>query len=172
MDIKQLDTPGELSGAIRAHGHAWQEAYRDILPGDLLEGTSTEPTEALVQDWFDRVDGEEELFLIAVDDGGIARGYIYVRWGKHTKDFVGEDEAGLKEIYVHPDWWGQGIGTALLDEVIASLPSTIAALTLEMLAGNDVGEQFYRARGFDRTGTSAHHIDEESYPTTIYALSL
>ncbi|WP_281375680.1 hypothetical protein [Halorarum halophilum] len=41
-----------------------------------------------------------------------------------------------------------------------------------MLAGNEVGRQFYEARQFERTGETSHEIGGESYPTVVYSLQL
>jgi len=100
------------------------------------------------------------------------RGDIYLRWGDETKAFVNEEEAGLKEIYTHPDYWGEGIGTSLLQHGLDLLPDSISAVKLEMLSGNTVGQRFYEARGFERTGSSEFEIGDEAYPTDIYVLHL
>lgn len=171
MRIKPLDTIDELRGAMRIHNVAWRGAYQDILPDEVINGIPVEPSEDFVEDRFENLGRVDEMFLVAVDDE-VIRGYIYVLWSERTKDFVGDDEAGLKEIYVEPDWWGRGLGTDLLNEAIESLPASIEAIRLEMLAGNEQAHKFYSARGFDLVGESEFEIADEMYPTEVYVRSL
>lgn len=171
MEIRQLEGREELADVIRAHGLAWREAYRGVLPDHVVDQIPVEPTDQAIADWYERIRDDRDRFLVAVS-GDAIRGYIYLRWGDETKDFVGANEAGLKEIYVHPDYWGQGIGTTLLEHGIDLLPDDIGALKLEMVSGNEIGKRFYEARGFERAGTSAFEIGNESYPMDIYAVQL
>lgn len=46
-------------------------------------------------------------------------------------------------IDVHPDWWNQGIGTALLERGLELLPGSIDTVRLEMVAGNEIGQRLY-----------------------------
>lgn len=171
MEIRHLEGRDDVRGVSRVNGLAWREAYSDVLPDRVLEGIPVERSAEAVEEWYESVRDDRDRFLVAVHEGAV-RGYIYLRWGEETKDFVGEDEAGLKEIYVEPDYWGQGVGTALLERGLDILPDDAEALKLDMLAGNEVGRRFYEARGFERTGTGEFEIGEESFPTEIYALAL
>ena len=171
MEIRPLAGRADVEQVVRVHGRAWRRAYRDVIPDPVLDEIPIEPTDAVVEEWYGRVRDDRDRFLVAVDEGAL-RGYAYLRWGGGTKDFVRPDEAGLKEIYVDPDHWGRGVGTALLERGLDLLPAEFEALKLEMLAGNEVGERFYESRGFERTGSGAVEIGGESYPTVLYALEL
>ncbi|ADD07680.1 GNAT family acetyltransferase (plasmid) [Natrialba magadii ATCC 43099] len=171
MQIRTLKGPDDIAGVVRTHGLAWREAYTGVLPENVLEQVPTNPNPDVVERWYERVKTDRDRFLVAVDDGFV-RGYAYFRWGHKTKEFVGEAEAGLKEIYVHPDDWGKGIGTELLHTGLEMLPKDLEAVSLEMLSGNDVGSQFYEARGFEQIDERTYRIGERSYPTEIYRLSL
>jgi ribosomal protein S18 acetylase RimI-like enzyme len=173
MEIRHLDGPDEVRDLIRAHGLAWRESYEGLLPSEVLQEQSVDPTEDEVRQWQAGLRENEEGVLVAVDGEGTVRGFIHMRWGElETKAFVRENEAGLKAIHVHPDWWNQGVGTALLDRGLELLPDLIETVRLEMFAGNDIGRRFYEAKGFKRTGTGTYEIEGESYPTIIYALQL
>lgn len=172
MRIKPLRTVDELYEAMQVNNFAWKEAYQGLLPDEVIESIPTEPPEEDVKERFEMLDDDESVYLVAVGDDGSIRGYIYVRWGDETKKFVNDNEADLKEIYVHPDWWGQGIGTTLLNEAVDALPSAIEAVRLEMLSGNENAHEFYLAHDFERDGESEFKIGEESYPTDIYVRSL
>jgi ribosomal protein S18 acetylase RimI-like enzyme len=173
MQIRHLDGTDEVRDLIRAHGLAWREAYDGVLPSEILRQQSVDPTEDERRQWQAELSENEEGVLVAVDAEGTVRGFIDVRWGEiETKPFVGDDEASLKAIYIHPDWWNQSIGTALLERGLKLLPESIDTVRLEMLAGNEIGRRFYESKGFERTKTGTHEIGGESYPTIIYALQL
>ncbi|WP_341850627.1 GNAT family N-acetyltransferase [Natronococcus wangiae] len=90
----------------------------------MLAGFDSDPSEERLRERTDRLrDDRDGIFLAGID--GTVRGYSYFRWGEETKSFVGEDEAGLKEIYVDPDYWGEGIGTALLERGLDGLPDGV-----------------------------------------------
>jgi GNAT superfamily N-acetyltransferase len=165
MQIEPLDTREKVRDAIRVHGHGWQEAYDGLVPDEVLASLTVDPSPEDVDRWLDRLPDEGGVALGAVVDGGV-RGYINLLW-EGTKPFVGPDEAGLKEIYVHPDWWGEGVGTALFEAGCTRLPDDVAAIALEMLATNDVGRQFYEARGFEVDDHDTYEIAGEPYETDI-----
>jgi len=83
----------------------------------------------------------DDRVLVAELDGAV-RNSASFRW-EETRPFVGPDEAGLKEIYVRPDYWGEGIGSGLLERGLELLPGDVEALTLDVLAENEVGRSFY-----------------------------
>lgn len=173
MQIRNIEGTDEIRDLIRAHGLAWREAYDGILPSERLQEQSVDPTEDEIQRWQGRLRENKEGVLVAVDNEGTVRGFIDIRWGVvETKAFVGEHEAGLRAIYVHPDRWNCGVGTALLEQGLELLPESVDAVRLEMLAGNDTARRFYEARGFERMETGTYEIAGESYPTVIYALQL
>jgi ribosomal protein S18 acetylase RimI-like enzyme len=172
MSIRHLKGPDDIRAVIRAHGLAWKEAYEGVLPEDVLNQSMVDPTEEQVQGWYEQVRDDSDQFLVAEVDGAI-QGYAYFRWNdEETKDFVGENEAGLKEIYVDPNYWREGIGTELLGRGLDILPDGVTALKLEMLSGNETGRKFYEKHGFEQTNTSEFEIEDQPYQTDIYTLRL
>ena len=61
----------------------------------------------------------------------------------------------LYSLYVHPEWQGKGIGSALLDAVIAGHPRA-QAIRLEVLKDNAAAIAWYRARGFESYGETGN----------------
>lgn len=164
MEIRHLADRRDIPGLVESHGRAWRVAYDGIVPDAVLAGMTVDPTPDEIDRWHDRFAVDHDRILVAVLDGTV-RGYAFVRWGEDTKPFVGPDEAGLKAIYVHPDHWGGGIGTTLLERGLALLPSTVTSIKLEMLDGNDVGAGFYESRGFERIGTGETDMAGGTLPT-------
>lgn len=168
MEIHELDSREAVRGAIRAHGYGWREAYADTLPAAVLDRVTVDPGPGEVDDWLDRLPDESDPGVAyGATVSGAVRGYIFVRW-ENTKPFVNPSEGGLKEVYVHPDWWGGGLGTSLLGAAVDALPPDINGLALEALADNEVGRSFYESRGFTLDGRSEIEIDGEAYETVIY----
>lgn len=168
MEIRPLNNDEAVRGAIEARGRAWQEAYGDLLPDPALDRVTVDPGAEEVRTWRDRLpDTDDAAVARGVRVSGRVRGYVFVRRAG-TKEFVGPDEAGLKELYVHPDWWGGGLGTGLLGAAVDALPPTVDGLALETLADNDLGRGFYESRGFVADGRDELDIAGDSYETVIY----
>lgn len=172
MERRHIDGRDDVRGLVRAHGLAWREAYEGLLPETVLRSVTVDPTAEDVEQWRERLDENRAGVLVAVEDGEVL-GFIDVRWGEtETKEFVGEREAGLKAIYVHPDYWGDGVGTALFEGGMDLLPDWVEAVRLDVFADNESARGFYESHGFEQTDTRKHEIAGDSYPVTIYTLSL
>lgn len=63
---------------------------------------------------------------------------------------VGPDEHHLVlwKLYVLPEYQGKGIGSALLESVVAAATGVHPEIRISYLEGNDLAEAFYRRRGF------------------------
>jgi ribosomal protein S18 acetylase RimI-like enzyme len=57
----------------------------------------------------------------------------------------------LYGLYVHPEWQGKGIGSALVEAVVAKFPGA-ERIRLEVLKGNDAAIAWYQRRGFEAYG--------------------
>lgn len=133
-------TPHDVDGIRRVADRGWHAAYGDIL--------SRETIEAAIAEWYDAdairelVDRDDTAYFVAEDDGDIVG---YVGGGPSDEDGV----ATLGAIYVDPDRWGEGIGTALLNAFETSCRRRdYEVVRLRVLAENDVGSSFYRTRGY------------------------
>lgn len=172
MRIRLLQDRDDIRGLLTVHAQAWKAAYNEILPQEAIDRVvDPDPGQDHIDTRYDTLWPDRDRVFIAEQAEAVV-GYANFRWGSETKPFVGEEEAGLKEIYVHPDHWGNGIGTALLGRGLARLPNRITALKLEAFSDNDVGAAFYDARGFERTGGGRVEILDGSYPTDIWTRRL
>ena len=172
MDIRRYEGREDARGVARVNALAWRAAYDDLLPDDVLDAIDPDPNPdgETVDRFHAALSANRRGAFLAVDDAGAVRGYADIRWGDAgTKAFVGAGEADLKAIYVDPECWGEGVGTALLARALDAVPDSVGTLRLEMLEGNGVGRRFYEARGFERTGTASHDVGGESYPTAVYS---
>lgn len=124
-----------------------QVTVREVTRADLLSVHRIEQ-ESFGQPWpYDAFENllEEPAFLVAERDGAIA-GYAVA---DVTPNF-GRDVGHLKDIAVHPDARGEGIGRQLLRSTLVRLRAQGAMVTkLEVRAGNDPARELYISEGFE-----------------------
>lgn len=169
MEIRPLRDTADVHDALGVNARAWQAAFDDVVPEAVLE--RFDPDRDLTDDEAEAAlaarRGDRKAFLVAEVEGSVV-GYAYVRWGEDTKAFVDDGEAGLKELYVDPDHWEEGVGTSLLERCLEGLPDDIERVRLETLVGNQMGRRFYEARGFERTGRTTAETGGEELPAVVY----
>jgi len=168
MEVRHPE-PDDAAAVRAAWARAWRAGHGDVVSDAVLAQVPVEPGDGDVKRWRERLAEWRDRTLVAADDGAV--GFVQVRL-EETKPFVGDGEAGLKELYVHPDRWGEGVGSALLAAAIDRLPPDVDTIRLEMLAGNDRAAAFYEARGFERTGEVTVDVGGEDYPGLIYTRRL
>lgn len=169
MEIRRPE-PSDAAAVCEAWTQAWRAGHGDVVSADALAAVPADIDGADLDRWRERLSEWRDRMLVADTDDGVV-GYIQVRRDA-TKPFVGDDEAGLKELYVHPDSWGDGVGTALLEAALERLPADVSAVRLEMLAGNERAAAFYVARGFERTGERTVEVAGEEYLGNVYTRRL
>lgn len=139
---------------------AWHAAYDAVLGADMVEEKvdSWYDPERLITD--DITPPERSIFVATIE--GCLVGFI-----EAVPDPVDEELAHLYRIYVAPDYWGQGIGSALLAHIETLLDDRgFDRLELSVMAENDVGVSFYEDRGFQCTETTYNDqlgIEEYEY---------
>ena len=155
----------EDAPAIRdAARKTWRAAYEGILDDATIDRKLEEwyDVDALVES----IDSDEGTFLVAADADADAdaEGSPDDVVGFAQAGPSGEDDGAfvLSRIYVRPDWWGEGIGTRLLDQAIGTIRNESAeTLRVAVLADNDVGVAFYEARRFERVREKTTDVGRE-----------
>ena len=122
-------------------------SIRPAERADLLAVTRIE-NESFAQPWpydaFDRFLGEPG-FLIALEEDEVA-GYVVA---DVTRNF-GRSLGHVKDIAVHPDHRGAGVGSLLLSRALAVLTAHGAdSVKLEVRRSNDGAKRLYREFGFE-----------------------
>lgn len=144
------DDAGRVATVARA---SWHAAYDEVLGAETVD--------TVVDEWYEREaleaqiresEGTDATFLVGIvngerlgfANGGPARGY--------ESDPDGPD-AFLSRLYVHPDAWGEGLGTALTGRLARFLRDAgYERVWLEVFEENERAYDFYRALGFERIG--------------------
>lgn len=160
----------DSEGISRVHTRSWQSAYRGLLPDEWLDALR----------WEDR-----KLRWNAILTSGNKR-YVYVA-ANSQNEIIGFASSGpsrdedkdqervheLYAIYLTPEYWGKGIGTALLNVVMKDVPKTAERLELWVLEDNISGRRFYESKTFTLDGaTKLAEIDGYQLEEVRYRIHL
>ncbi|WP_306054211.1 ribosomal protein S18-alanine N-acetyltransferase [Natronococcus wangiae] len=108
-------------------------------------------------DAFDRFIGDPG-FLVATGENGEITGYVIA---DVTRNY-GRDLGHIKDIAVHPDRRGAGVGSALLSRVLPVLAARGAdSVKLEVRESNDSAKRLYRTFGFEPLRRVPGYYDDE-----------
>lgn len=79
------------------------------------------------------------------------------------------DETELHTLYVHPERWGEGIGSALLERATERATAQgVDRIACGVLADNAVGVGFFESRRFERGRTTDAEIAGERHPELAF----
>lgn len=151
--------------AIQAVGRAaWHAAYDDVFGAERVD--------RVVSQWWaveslrGAATAAERVFLVASDAAEV------VGVAEAVPDTGERGTYRLGRLYVHPDTWGEGVGTRLVDELLDRLPSRAERLRLVVLAENPTGVSFYEGYGFERVDERTGETDSVEHREYVYELSL
>lgn len=137
--------PADAAGITQVHFGGWLDAYRGIMPDDVLDNLDFEARRAR---WHDNLaDGSAGArnFVDVDDETGVIRGFS---GGGPCRD---EDRLGAGEVYalyVGKDWWGAGVGEALFRTAIDWLKAEgYPRGVLWVLRDNWRARRFYEKQG-------------------------
>jgi ribosomal protein S18 acetylase RimI-like enzyme len=161
----------DVRGVFRVNRAGWRTAYDHIVPDDDLPAPGEDPDEERVRRSFRRYAGAEDAcYLVAEVDDEVV-GFALCRWDDDAQiPAVGDGDVYLQALYVAPEHWEEGVGTALLRAVGERLPSWARHVVLEAFSENERAAAFYRARGFEPVGENSFEHRGTAYPTTVWRL--
>lgn len=143
-------TPADAPAIERTARRSWHAAY-DTLLGERA-------VNEMVDVWYDLSDlrsatkRDENVFIVALKEDSTV-GFAHAAFDAERNGWV------LFRIYVAPDHWGNGIGTALLKRIETELKDRgVSTYELVVLAENDIGVAFYESHGFDRVETVENEL--------------
>lgn len=148
----------------RPADYAAFRALRDRTPPAGSEPSNPEPWSEQLDD----IEGNFVAFWVAVDDAGGGEEVVgsaglteggAVDFPPPAPDFIDETErtCRLHEMRAAPERQRQGIGTLLLDEVLAwARAQGYEAMCFDTTAQQIAAIEFYRAAGFEERGRSMY----------------
>lgn len=178
MEVRHA-TPDDARAVQRVAARSARAAYEPILDDHaLVDYVERDRAVAELADWLAEAEGREDVrYLVAVDGPGDRTdgvvGFAQLRWDDGVSaTYVDEDDCLLQSLYVDPDRWGDGAGTALVDRGVADLPDRLSRVVLGVLPDNEVGKSFYAGYGFERVGEDVFEVGDAAYPIDVLALRL
>ena len=150
--------------AIHAVARAsWHAAYGDLLDADAIDATIDEwygvadlresidaDRHAMaVAERTETVDGDSTTEATGGSTGATNNDAPGLVGFAHATDNADAGRAELRRLYVREPFWDDGVGTALLTHVARPMRAAgHDAISAVVLADNEIGLGFYRARGF------------------------
>lgn len=150
-------TADDASGVAAVHVDAWRDAYRGLIPQEVLDGLDVDARTALWTGWLAAsLAGEptdpgrrvSHRLLVAEIDGAIVGWAGFGAGRDEGTQHLGE----LAGLYVHPRFWSQRVGHALIVRAEQELAGYDEAY-LWVLHGNERAARFYEAHGWLEDGT-------------------
>ncbi len=152
MEIR-LATPDDIPAIARIHVAGWQAAYGGLVDQAYLDSLSASQREADWREWL--ASGETSILL--AETGGIPAGFA--AYGRTKTAPPGDSKirplyaAEIYALYLLPDFWRQGIGSALIRHAAKNLKDMkMNGLCLWVLDGNQRAKLFYEKTYGQRIG--------------------
>jgi ribosomal protein S18 acetylase RimI-like enzyme len=137
--LLRLAEPEDAMDVARVHVRSWQQAYRGLLPDEYLDGLRA-ADRAARYDLANR-DVLKPVSIVVIDERQIC-GFATIAPARDA-ELSGHGE--LCALYVDPEYWGQGVGCALMAAARAHLVEAgFRKAALWVMAGNARAERFYR----------------------------
>ena len=149
---------------------SWLEAYDGIIPEEKMRSNINYPVDRLRKKKSDN----KLIFLVAEVENKVV-GTINFCWSENnTHEFIKteENQAQLRSVYLHPDYWGNGVGTKLFKNGLEELPDKINEVKVESLKDNDIGTGFYSKQGFKKIEESKVELFGDKYNSVIQRMEI
>ena len=163
--------PADVEAVIAVAEDAWYAAYGGFLdPATVAQGLRENYDPELVEAG---VEHDDVAFYVAeVEDGGAgdADGEVV---GFASAEQTWADEVELHTVYVHPDRWGDGVGTALFEAVEAwAREQGVDRVAAAVFEENSVGVGFFEALGFEPGTEAQGEVGGELHPEVEFEYDL
>lgn len=162
-------TEDDLSGVQRVVANSWRQGYDGLIDEKTLSELTDSPTEFYPKERFlEKLYDDELLYLVALTDGDVA-GILNFCWGEdNTHEFVEQDGCQIRSLYLDPQFWRCGFGTALVETGLREAPSMGDKLFVEVLSANERGCAFYESVGFRHYSGRTITLYGETFETELY----
>lgn len=153
----------EIRTAREGDVDAIRSVAKDALYTAYGGFASPESIEQAFEEWYDpglveaAISADEIMLWVADDDGTVV--------GFASAEQTWADEVELHVIYIHPDRWGEGLGTALLEEVETwAVDVGVDRIACGVFIDNTIGVSFFEAREFEGETEVLTELGEEQHP--------
>ncbi len=141
MDIRDANID-DARGIAAVHVASERAAYRGIFQDVALNDLEIDERELT---WRARIASRTSKTIVAIHDGKICG---WINFGATRDSSEADRTAEIRAMYVSPERWRMGVGTALWNFAKASLNLSYSDVTLWVLESNDLARAFYAKVGF------------------------
>ena len=156
-------TAEDVDAVVAVARDSWYAAYGGFLDPATVEqalGENYDPE--LVEAG---IEHDDVAFFVAEVDGEVV--------GFASAERTWADEVELHTVYVHPDRWGEGVGTALFERVATwAREQDVDRIACGVFTRNAVGVGFFEALGFEAGVEAEAEIAGELHAETEYEYDL
>jgi ribosomal protein S18 acetylase RimI-like enzyme len=144
MEVRSADA-GDVDAIRGIARRSWQRDYPGIASRETIDDR--------VEEWYgsDRMRAavaDPGTVVLVADAGDAVVGFAHATVSMET--WTGS----ILRLYVDPDRRGEGLGGTLLDATVEKLGDRdCERIEAMVLADNELGNEFYRAAGFERVAT-------------------
>jgi ribosomal protein S18 acetylase RimI-like enzyme len=129
-------------------------AYRGLLPDAILDSLSEREQEIA---WRARLETGHSTTLVGGKEADV---WGWINFGESRDPDAAPRTGEIRAMYVTPDKWRRGVGTALWEEATRSFPQAeYGDVTLWVYARNQLARRFYEKIGFRLEGDVEKNVD-------------
>jgi ribosomal protein S18 acetylase RimI-like enzyme len=157
-------TSRDVKDILAIAERGWNRTYSDFL--------SQETIDTAMAEWYDSDDTQEYIkredvtYFVAENSEDIVG---YISGGPSDEENV----AYLGALYVDPNYWREGAGTALLEEFEAfCCRENYDRIQFNVLTENNVGTSFYEKHGYEVIEEQETEVFGESTQERVYSGSI
>lgn len=146
MELRKA-TAADAVAIADVHIASWRNVYKGVLKDETLEGLDAE---VLTKEWVDGIERPEspDIRIWVLSDNGSIVGYS--RTGPNRDSDIGD--ASVAEVYgfyTHPNAWGSGAGSLMMDGVLNDFRERgFQSSTLWVVDENPRARRFYEKKGW------------------------
>ncbi|MFA5593129.1 MAG: GNAT family N-acetyltransferase [Micavibrio sp.] len=162
-------TINDIPLIARLHIEGWKGAYGGIVDQAYLDSLTVEKR---IEDWENWLAADESTVFIAAE-GGNPAGFVVIGRTKTpppgSSPIRPSHSGEIYGLYLAPDYWRKGIGTALIKHAARELKARKhSAICLWVLDANKRARAFYEAMGGQRLGGKMIDIGPSSLKEICY----